>query len=255
MGKEPRQRAARTSSGRVLGDPALRREHPRSEVELVAAPYVHVNPVAEALGYERLDPIQIGPSTLECGAVLQLRNHEREADGHFLGSVRPGHDVILRERDGRGEGLPRDGLAERESLWCLQLTPDPLPALLNRDRNHTRLLLERHGDRLVDLAKLARGGQGECGPDIGMPCERKLGGRGEDADSTRMTRLRREHERGLGEVELPGDLLHELIREPGSLGENGHGIAPEADLREDVTDVVAVTHRPSIPGGAHRLSR
>ena len=84
----PGQRAARTPGGRVLGDAAQGREHPRSDVELVTAPCVQVDPVAKALGDERLGPIHIGPGTLERGAVLQLRNQEREPDGHLLGSVR-----------------------------------------------------------------------------------------------------------------------------------------------------------------------
>ena len=64
----------------------------------------------------------------------------------------------------------------------------------------------------------------------------------EDAHLAGMTGLGRKHECALGEVELPGDLLHLPVRESAGLGQHRQLIAAEAGVGEDVADEVAVAH-------------
>ena len=108
--------------------------------------------------------------------------------------------------------------------------------------NHARHLLEVDLDRRPDLSELARRRQGEGGADVGMAGERHLGGPREDADLASMSGSGREHEGGLGQVELLGDLLHLLIAQPLGLGQDSKLIAAEARVGEDIAEVVVVTH-------------
>ena len=55
-----------------------------------------------------------------------------------------------------------------------------------------------------------------------------------------MSTVRRKYEGALGEVELPCDLLHLVVREAGRVGQDCQRIPAEPCLGEDVTRVVAV---------------
>ena len=111
---------------------------------------------------------------------------------------------------------------------------------MDRDRDQPRLLLEGDGKRRPDLAELAGAGEDERGSDIRVTCKRDFSLRREDSDVPRMTGLRRKYERALGEVELPRDLLHLLVREASRVGQDRQWIPTEPRLGEHVTRVVAV---------------
>jgi hypothetical protein len=54
--------------------------------------------------------------------------------------------------------------------------------------------------------------------------------------------VRRQHEDRLREVELAGDPLHVLARDPLGLRKDGERIAPERAVGEDVGGQIAVAH-------------
>ncbi len=78
-----------------------------------------------------------------------------------------------------------------------------------------------------DLDELQRPGEHERSAERGMPGERELGRRREDAHEDVPVRLRRVHERRLGVVHLPRERLQLLLGDPARVGEDGELIAGE----------------------------
>ena len=78
-----------------------------------------------------------------------------------------------------------------------------------------------------------------------MTGERHLSRGGENPDASRMPSLRREHKRGLGEVELACDLLHLMVGQAVRARQYGQRIPAEASLCEHVTREIPILHRTS----------
>ena len=75
-----------------------------------------------------------------------------------------------------------------------------------------------------------------------MSREGHLEGRREDAQARRGL-VCRQHERGLGQVELEGERLHGRVIEAAAVLEDAQRIAAERALREDIDDAEGVAHR------------
>ena len=99
-------------------------------------------------------------------------------------------------------------------------------------RHRTDALLENEaGGSLRD----ALGSQDPRGPDRGMPGERHLARRREDADCRHAIRAGgRQHEHRLRLVHLAGDRLHLTVVEATAVEEHGQPVAGEDLLGEDV---------------------
>src|SRR5262249_1495542 len=150
----------------------------------------------------------------------------------------------------RGEGdcgcheLSGNGFPERDNLRSRQLTPGDLPlCFMDANRDYSCLLLKGHCERRPDLAKLPGAGKYKRGSNVRVPGKRHLARRCEDAHLACVPHLRWENERALGEVEFPRNLLHLLLREAVSLGEDSQRISAKSCLCEHVACKVLVLHR------------
>ena len=100
-----------------------------------------------------------------------------------------------------------------------------------------------------DLAELERRGEDERRTERRVAGERELGRRGEDPDPRVTALLRRQHEHGLGEVDLARERLEQLLGDLARVGEDGELVARERRVGEDVGDDVAkVGHGLSVAG-------
>ena len=116
-------------------------------------------------------------------------------------------------------------------------------AIADLDRHGAGALLEHHPGGFPMRRKRAARGQHERGADVGVAGERDLGGRREDAHPARVRRIvGRQHEGGLGVIELARDALHLLARQARRVRQHRERIAAEAPLGEHVTGAVAIAH-------------
>src|SRR5262249_55027563 len=97
-----------------------------------------------------------------------------------------------------------------------------------------------------DLAKLPGAGKYKRGSNVRVPGKRHLARRCEDAHLACVPHLRWENERALGEVEFPRNLLHLLLREAVSLGEDSQRISAKSCLCQAVECKFLVLHRRSL---------
>ena len=239
------QRAVGAAGRGVLRHPAVRREHPGPDVELVAALHVQVDVGRhDPVRGDGIEPRSVDPRPAQRGAVLQLRQYERKADRRHLGLVGRGDHVARRERHRRGDRLGRQRLAEGELLGRAELAPVPAVPPADIHRHQAGLLLERHRDAAIDRAQSARRGQGERGADVRVSGERNLRGRREDPDPAGVTPLGRQHERALREVELARDLLHLPVGQALRLRQHRELVAAETRAGEHVADIVSIAHPP-----------
>jgi hypothetical protein len=180
-----------------------------------------------------------GTGPLERVAIAQLGEEELETHRRDLRWMRPGQ---------MSSGASDNARAMISALtpgpaWRFgrrELASDETFAPLDRDRHQAGLLFEGDHERPVERAQLAEGAEDEGRADVRMAGERQFGSRGEDSHPARVPPIGREHEGGLREVELAGDLLHSPVRQAGRLGEHGELVATEPGRGEDVAGDVAV---------------
>ena len=121
---------------------------------------------------------------------------------------------------------------------------DQLPVALDADRDDAGAGLE------PELAELQRRGQHERRPEDGMPRERELERRREDADPSVSLTLRRVDVDGLREVDLSREGLQLLLGDLTRVGEDGQLVPRERDVGEDVRDDEAEgRHGATVPPG------
>ena len=106
----------------------------------------------DVLGEQGFERRRVRTGAPERCAILQLGDHERQADRRHLRRVRRGDDVGRGQRDGGGDALRRNRLSERDLLGRGELAARDLAVLgLDRDRDQAGFLLER--DRLRRLQR------------------------------------------------------------------------------------------------------
>ena len=148
--------------------------------------------------------------------------------------------VALDRQAGRGNAERRE-----DALLVVGRFParDRLLHPAEDDARAVALELDRDdaGDRLeLDDDLLQRQPEHERGAEHGMPRERQLERRREDADPhVGVGRRRRQHEDGLGEVHLARERLHVLARQVARVREDGELVAGQRRVGEDVGDDVA----------------
>ena len=161
-------------------------------------------------------------------------------------------------RTGLSDNLRRHRVPDREPLRRGEARPDDGRTLLDEFHPHQpRRFFEHHGfasDRAAMALAFPR--QNEGGADIGVSGKRHLGARREDADLRGMRGiLRRQHEGGLGEVELGGDRLHLPGRQPIGVDDHGERIATELPVGEYVDGDECQSHARSRREGSRGLPR
>ena len=139
-------------------------------------------------------------------------------------------DVGGRERTCRCHDVRRNDVTSREWLRRRQTgAEDRLSFFDQIEAYQAGLLLEhqRIADRASVAPAFARQNKGRA--DIGMTGERHLGARRENANLRRMRRiLRRQDEGRFRKIELGGDRLHLLGRQPRPLSTTASGLPPNA---------------------------
>ena len=119
---------------------------------------------------------------------------------------------------------------------------DPRAVALEPDRDDAGAGLE------PELVELQRTAEHERRPEHGMPGERQLERRREDADPRVPVARSRVDEDRLGEVDLPRERLQLLLGDLACVGEDGKLVTGERDVGEDVGEGVAEgRHAATVP--------
>jgi hypothetical protein len=187
--------------------------------------------------------IRSGP--LEGGSVRNLDHHELQPDRGHPRRVPVHSDVLRGQAHSVGDRRDRQLGAEGQGLRCPQLAPDLVPVAPDGHRDQPGDLLERHLHGIREGAELAQRGQHEGSPDVRMPGERDLPAGGEDAHAPVVALLGGEHERRLGVVELPGDLLHLGVAETLGIQHHRQRVAAEPGVGEDIAGDETAAHGTS----------
>jgi hypothetical protein len=118
---------------------------------------------------------------------------------------------------------------------------DPRALALERDRDDAGAGFE------LDLAELHRPREHVRGAEHRMAGERQLRRGREDANARMRVVLGREHEDGLGVVHLLRELLHQVVVDVATVGEDGQLVAGQRLVGEDVgNDVAERSHTGSL---------
>ena len=163
-------------------------------------------------------------------------------------------DIAGGKAAGLRDDLRRHRLAELERLRRRKARPGNCAAFADHLHGHKAgQFLEHHAlgsDRPAVTGAFPR--QRKGGADIGMAGKRHLRPRREDAHLRGMRRvLRRQHEGGLGEIELGGDRLHLDRRQSARVEHHGQRIAAERPVGEHVDGYEGQAH--GAPGGRNSL--
>jgi hypothetical protein len=173
-----------------------------------------------------------------------------EGEAHAQAGVPGFQDRVLRERERGGDvGLGRRLGRRLDFLFEGEAGEQVGAVLRHLDRHRADALLERQAGGAVLRRDPAQVRQHRGGADRRVPGEGQFRLGREDAHLGRVARvLGRQHEGGLGEVELARDRLHGAGREARGLGQHGELVAAERGVREHVGDDEAVR-------GGHRDQR
>jgi hypothetical protein len=154
-------------------------------------------------------------------------------------------DVARRQRTSRSDGVGLDISAARERLRRSETRADDRSSFLHQaEQNEPGLLFENHRIRYRAPLPFSFLRQDISGADVGMAGERQFGARRENANLRGVRRiLRRQHEGGLGEVELAGDGLHLRAGQRRCVGNDGQRIAAEFAVGKDVDGDKRNLHR------------